>query len=114
MSSSIDKLALRIVDMHKQNINPPDASPKIAEVIGINPLKIQWGVGIILTEQKLHIPKKFNSGIPYKTINRYQDTNGVFNDIEIDQVFKIDLSVGDNVIIIPDSNYKMFYVIDLL
>lgn len=112
--NSIDKLGDMLADMHKKNINPPSASPMIAEVVEANPLKIKWGENIILDKQKLHIPKKFDTGIPYTTINRYQDTLGVFHDIEIDQVFLINLSVGDSVIIIPDTDYKMFYLIDLL
>lgn len=112
--SSIDKLAQKIASMHKENINNPSTSPKIAEVVEASPLKIKWGDGIILTAQKLHVPKIFDAGISYKTINRYQDVDGVFHDIEIDQVFKIKLSVGDKVIIIPDDDYKMFYLMDLL
>lgn len=116
--SSIDRLAQRLVSMHKENVNPPNTSPQVATVIGASPLKLKWGDGIILTDDKLHVPKIFGDGIlyKYKTKDRYQDVDGVFHDFEIDQefVFKITLSVGDNVIIIPDANYKMFFLSDLL
>lgn len=114
MSSGVDKLTQLIANMHRQNINPPDTSPQIAEVIEVSPIKIKWGDNIILNKEKLHVPKKFDAGIPYKTINRYQDVNGVFHDIEIDQLLKINLSVGDKVFVIPDIDYKMFYLVDLL
>ncbi|MED4599865.1 DUF2577 family protein [Paenibacillus validus] len=107
---SIDKLAKKIADLHNVNRNPPSTAPRIGTVADINPLKIQWGDHIILAEGKLFIPKIYREG--YMIPNRYQATDGSM--VEETILWKIDLAVGDKVIIIPDENLKMWYIVDAI
>jgi len=107
---SIDLLARRIAEMHRANSNPPSTSFRVGRVVEVGPLKLQWGDSILINEDKLVIPKRFTSG--YELPNRWQDRNG--NIIEDTVLWKVELSVGDQLIIAPDEDLKMWYIIDLI
>jgi len=81
---NIDRLARKIADMFKENMNPPSTAPRVGKVINAEPLEIQWGDSIILKKDKLHVPKGFSC----------QD--------------------GDELTIVPDENLKMFFVMNIL
>jgi len=105
---SIDRLAEKIAEMYKINRNPPSTTPRIGVVATVSPLKIKWGDHVILTEDKLYIPKIYREGVMIP--NRWQDTNG--NMVEDEILWKVELEAGDRVIIAPDEHYKMWYLIE--
>lgn len=107
---SVDRLARKLADMHKDNSNPPSTAPRIGTVVEVNPLKVQWGDHVILTEDKLLIPKLYSEG--HMIPNRYQDTNG--NMVEDTILWKIEFAKGDKVVVIPDEYLKMWYLIEIL
>lgn len=110
MADSMDLLAKKIADLYKQNRNPPSTAPRVGTVLEASPLKIQWGDNVLLTEDKLFVPRTFRDGyiIPY----RWQDTNG--NMVDDETIFKVSLDPGDKVIIIPDEYLKMWYIVEKL
>jgi len=110
MTDAVDRLARTIAKLHRENRNLPSTSLRVGEVVGINPLRVQWGDSIIISEEKLVIPKLFTTGYPIP--NRWQDTSG--NMIDDTLVWKITLSPGDYVVIAPDEYLKVWYIIDLL
>jgi acetyltransferase-like isoleucine patch superfamily enzyme len=77
---NIDRLAKKIADMHLANRNPPSTAPRVGTVVSEAPLKIQYGDNIILESRHLIIA---------------------------DHVV---ISFGDKVIIAPDSDLKIWYV----
>jgi hypothetical protein len=108
--SNLDRLAKKLVEMHTQNMNPLSTAPQIGTVVKVDPLEISWGDGILIKADKLFLPKLYLTGhlIP----NRYKDTNGSMVDETL--TWKVELSIGDRVVVIPDQNYKMFYLVDVL
>lgn len=107
---SIDRLAKKIADMNRDTKNKPSTSPRIGEVVSVQPLKISVGDQIVLQEDKLYLPKLYRDG--YMIPNKYIDTNGQVNEDPI--LWKLDFSIGDNVIISPDENLKMWFVSEIL
>ncbi|MFD3271526.1 DUF2577 family protein [Paenibacillus dendritiformis] len=104
---SVDRLAMKFADMYKKNLNPPSSAPREATVVETSPLKIKWGDSVVLTDDKLVVPKLYGAG--YKIPYRWQDTEG--NMVEAEAVFKVELKAGDKVIIAPDQDLKLFYLI---
>ncbi len=108
MDVSIDKLAKRIAELMKENRNPPSTAPRIAEIVAVNPIKVQWGASVVLTEDRLRLPTLYSEG--YLIPNRYQNTNGSMVDETL--LWKPELQIGDKVLIVPDEFLKIWYVID--
>ncbi|MFB9324211.1 MULTISPECIES: DUF2577 family protein [Bacillati] len=88
----------------------PSTSPKVGEVISVAPLKVKWGEQIVITVDKLVLPKLFTSG--YKIPNRYQDPEGRMIDEYLE--WKVDLRIGDRLILVPDEYLKTWYVFDVI
>ncbi|MFH5187679.1 DUF2577 family protein [Paenibacillus sp. TAB 01] len=107
---SIDLLARKIADLYMQNRNPPSTSLRMGRVVETNPLAVQWGDSIILKADKLIMPRIFTDGLQIP--NRWQDANG--NMVDDTVLWKIPLSVGDQLILAPDEYLQMWYVIDLV
>ncbi|MBU7320270.1 DUF2577 family protein [Paenibacillus oleatilyticus] len=104
---AIDKLARKLVEMNKANQNPPSVALRTGEVVELNPLKIQWGENVILTEDKLVLPEVYTTG--YQIPNRYMNTNGSM--VEETIPWKLSFAVGDKVVISPDEYLKIWYVL---
>ncbi|WP_232058228.1 DUF2577 family protein [Cohnella abietis] len=81
---NIDKLAQKLAEMFKANQNRPSTAPRVGDVVETTPLKIQWGDQILLTEDKLLLPRG------------------------------LVLEIGDQVVIQPDEFFKDFYVLHVL
>lgn len=79
--SSIEKLG----QLFRDRDNPPIINITVGKVISVNPLNIQWGQNVLLTEKNLIVGSIFKSGVT---------------------------KVGDKVIILPDLDFKTWYVID--
>lgn len=107
---STDKLARMIVDLHRSNQNPNSTAPRICTIVGISPLKLQWGQNIVITEDKIYLPRIYSSGIPVP--NRYQVYGGGM--VEETLMLKIELQLGDRVIVAPDETLQNWYLIDLM
>lgn len=111
----INQLGDLLVKNIKSRDNEVPTALQVGEVVSVNPIKIKWGEHIILSESNLYISKMFTDGIPYKTNDQYMDTNGNMHTVQTDQLFKIDLSIGDKVSIAPESSaYKKWFMIGLL
>ncbi len=76
----IDRLAELIAKMYKENKNPPSTAPRTAKVLSVSPLKIQYGDSIILESRHLVVAAH------------------------------VTMLPGDTVIILPSSDFKMWYV----
>jgi hypothetical protein len=105
----IERLARKFAELHKQNRNPPSTAPRTGKVVGVNPLKIQWGEHIVLTEDQIIVPTIFKQGVEIP--NRYMNTEGAM--VEEKLVFKPELKKGDKVIIIPDESLQLWYLFDV-
>lgn len=105
--NSTDRLASVLVEMYRQNRNPPSTACRIGTVIATSPLKIKWGEKIILTDDQLVIPRLYKEGypIPYQ----WQNTKGEMIAEKI--IMKVELKKGDQVIIAPDDDLQLFYMI---
>lgn len=104
---SVDRLAKKLADMHQKNTNPPSTACRVGTVVSVSPLKIQWGEHIVLTADKLVVPKLYREG--YNIPCRWQDTTG--NRIDAEMTLKVELKKGDKVMIAPDADMKLFYVL---
>lgn len=60
--SSEDRLAKLIVDLYKENRNPPSTAPRVGTVISVSPLKIQYGASVILERRHLVIGESIMPG----------------------------------------------------
>ncbi|WP_274363708.1 DUF2577 family protein [Paenibacillus thermotolerans] len=107
---SIDRLAKRIAELIKANRNPPSTALRIGVVVSSNPIKIKWGESVILTEDKLILPKLYTDGVMIP--NRYRDTNGQMVDEEL--LWKLNLENGQKVVIAPDEHLKNWFLIDVI
>lgn len=107
-----DRLAELIIDIHKQSIKSPSTHVRLAEVISISPVRLRWGEGIILENDRLVIPQIYKNGyeIPYSY--RYIDTNGDMTAETENLKLKIELTIGDKVTIAPDEHWKQWHIID--
>jgi len=108
MTDSLERLARKFAEMHKQNQNMPATSLRIATVVASDPLKLQWGDNIVITGDSLIVPKLYTSGV--KIPNRYMSAGGGMVDEEL--TWKVNLQSGDKVIVAPDEYLKLWYVVD--
>ncbi|ASJ54197.1 hypothetical protein BP422_11955 [Brevibacillus formosus] len=60
--SSEDRLAKLIVDLYKENRNPPSTAPRVGTVVSVTPLKIQYGDSVILERRHLVIGESLMPG----------------------------------------------------
>ncbi|UED78108.1 DUF2577 domain-containing protein [Brevibacillus sp. DP1.3A] len=58
----MDLLAEMIVNMYKENRNPPSTAPRVGTVVSVNPLKIQYGESVILERRHLVIGESLMPG----------------------------------------------------
>lgn len=103
MSSSIDKLA----QMFKDRDNKFFVNVTTGEVISASPLKVKWGENIILEGNSLVVSNLLKTGF------RLEYTDDAYTSVITRQLQVINpLKVGDKVIMLPDTDFKIFYVID--
>lgn len=107
---SIDRLAKKLADLHKDNRNPPSLAPRKGHVVQSSPLKIQWGDKVLLTEEKLILPKLYREGMMIP--NRYK--NNVGDMVEETLLWKPELAIGQEVLLMPDDQLRSWYVIDII
>lgn len=107
---SIERLARKIADMYKENRNPSSNAPRICTVVNVDPLRIQWGQNIVIDGEKIFLPRIYHTGIPIP--NRYQTYSGGM--VEEQLTLKIDLQLGDRVMVAPDETLQNWYLIDLV
>lgn len=105
---SIDRLARKITDMHKDNRNPNSTAPRICVVVGTNPLLLQWGQNIVIDSDKIILPRLYSAGI--QVARSYLGPSG--DAVNENLMWKIDLQIGDRVIVAPDEGLKTWYLID--
>jgi hypothetical protein len=103
MSTSIEKLA----QLFKERNNPYIINATTGKVISASPLKIQWGQNIIIEEENLLVANILKTGF---TVT-YTDTT-IEASTDRSLTIKNPLEVGDEVILLPDTDFKKFYVID--
>ena len=101
--NSIEKLA----QLFKDRDNPYIINATAGEVISTGPLKIKWGESIILGEKDLVVGSILKTGfsVPYTDDN---NAGTITKSITIINP----LSIGDKVILLPDTDFKTWYVID--
>lgn len=101
--NSIEKMA----QLFKERDNPYIINVTVGEVLSPAPLKVKWGENIIIEEKDLVVAKLLKGGFTVQ----YTDNTGsgtVTRNLQIVNP----LQAGDKVIILPDVDYKIFYVID--
>ena len=86
MTDNIDRLAKKLADMYKENRNPASAAPVMGKVISVDPIRITYGIGIILENRHLVVTGRLAGK----------------------------MEIGDKAIIIPDKDLKMWHVIDVM
>ncbi|SNR86133.1 Protein of unknown function [Anaerovirgula multivorans] len=123
--TNLEKMAKLFTDRN----NPTHINITIGKVIGVNPFRIQWGEKIIVEEENLIIARgvlsharEFSSSsagtitthtddppqeeeYSQYTILKNLNHSGNFT-------FTDTLNVGDEVIMVPDDNFKNWYIID--
>ncbi|SFB62559.1 Protein of unknown function [Cohnella sp. OV330] len=109
MTDAIDRLARKLADLHKDNRNPVSTVPRIGVVVETDPLVIRWGDRILITEDKMHLPKVYREGVMIP--NRWMDAGG--NMVEDTILWKKSFMVGDEVVIAPGDQLKEWFVFDL-
>lgn len=77
------------------------------KVISINPIRIQYGDRVILNQANLRFTNSLINGYQ----GEYTDDNGT-SVITKQATVRAELAVGDQVMMIPDNNNKIWYVID--
>lgn len=97
----------RFAQLFKERDNPYIINVTVGEVLSLSPLKIQWGENIIIEEKDLVVAKLLKGGFTVQ----YTDDTGSGTVTRNQQVVN-PLQVGDEVIMLPDVEFKMFYVID--
>lgn len=101
--NSIEKLA----QLFKDRDNPYIINATVGEIISATPLKVKWGESIIIDEKDLVIGNILKTGFSVE----YTDDNGT-GVITKSIAIVNPLSIGDKVIILPDVDFKTWYVID--
>lgn len=107
-----DRLAELIISIHKQSIKSPSTHVRLAEVISISPVRLRWGEGIILENDKLVIPQIYKEGYEIPFSYRYMNTAGNMTTETEKLKLKIELTIGDKVTVAPDEHWKQWYIID--
>lgn len=103
MSSSIEKLA----KMFKERDNQFFVNVTTGEVISASPLKVKWGENIILEGKSLIVSNLLKTGFTLEY------TDDAYTSVLTKPLQVINpLQVGDQVIMLPDTDFKIFYVID--
>ena len=106
--SNLDKL----VKMLKDRENQAYIGITQGLVIGINPLRIQYGDRIILEQRHLVIADSLVSGYTGEYTDNDTISNVGLNVTTKTVITKNPLEVGNKVIMIPDNSMKKWYVID--
>jgi len=138
---SIDRLAQRIAQMYKDNRPPKSTSPVVGKVLSISPLRIQYGNNIILEQEKLIVAERLMTGTSIVITEANMIGNDAshpatvtfHNDIGGDKTERIKrlsipeatgdnnkitaklttpLKEGDRVIMVPDQDWKSWFVLD--
>ncbi|MDT3415592.1 hypothetical protein QO009_001450 [Brevibacillus aydinogluensis] len=137
---SIDRLAQKLAQMYKDNRNPLSTAPVVGKVLSVNPLRIQYGENIILEQHKLIVAERLMTGTPVEitetsmvgddasnpaTITFHRDTGGSFTERirnlsipaagennKIKAKLTTLLQKGDRVIMVPDQDWKNWFVLD--
>jgi hypothetical protein len=101
--NNLDKLAM----MFAARDNPTLVGMTTGTVIGIDPLRIQYGDGIVLEPRHLAVSYSLLNGYT----GQYTDSNGSSSTTK-EVTCKYELQAGDKVMMIPDNALKKWYVID--
>lgn len=94
--SSIDKLA----KLFNERDNKYHINITTGIIVSADPLKVKWGESIIIEEQDLIVAKLLKDGF----VVNYTDDNGTS--------IITPLQAGDKVIMLPDNDFKNWYLID--
>ncbi|QQE75223.1 DUF2577 domain-containing protein [Brevibacillus composti] len=138
---SIDRLAQKIAEMHKQNRNPKSTAPVVGKVLSISPLRIQYGDNVLLEQEKLIVAERLMAGTNIEiteanmvgndasnpaTITFHREVGGDLTERikrlsipaaagennKVMAKLTTPLQEGDQVIMIPDQDWKKWYVLD--
>jgi hypothetical protein len=101
--SNLDKLA----KLFSARDNPFLINITKGDVISVNPVRIKYGDNIILEAKHLYIADSLISGYS----GEYTDDNGTTTETK-NVTVKNSLQVGDKVMMIPDTSFKYWYIID--
>lgn len=100
---NLDKLAKLFAD----RTNPYTINITVGEVLSASPLRIQYGDSIILEERHLIVADSLVNGFT----GEYEDDNGSAVETKTITV-KNPLEQGDQVILIPDTEFKTWFLLD--
>jgi Protein of unknown function (DUF2577). len=138
---SIDRLAQKLAQMYKDNRNPLSTAPVVGKVLSVNPLRIQYGENIILEQHKLIVAERLMMGTPVEitetnmvgndasnsaTITFHREVGGDLTERikrlsipaatgennKIVAKLTTPLQAGNRVIMIPDQDWKNWFVLD--
>jgi len=101
--TNLEKMAKLFSDRN----NPEAIGITTGEVISTTPLKVSWGDSVVLENDKLVVANLLLNGF---SVNYTDDT--IYSTTTKTITIKNPLQQGDMVIMIPDSNYKLWYVLD--
>lgn len=97
----------KMAELFNSRNNPATIGITTGKVISTSPLKISWGDSVVLENDKLVVANLLKNGFNVD----YLDDNGTTITTKTVTI-KNSLQQGDTVIMVPDSEYKLFYVID--
>ena len=97
----------KMAQLFNSRNNPEAIGITTGKVVSTNPLKISWGDSVVLDNDKLIVANLLKNGFSVD----YLDDNGTSTTTRT-LTIRNSLQQGDTVIMIPDSNYKLWYVID--
>ncbi len=101
--TSVEKLGM----MFKERTNKFNVNITSGEVVSVSPLKIKWGEDIIIESKKIILANLISSGF----VVEYTDSTGTGSTTKTITI-KNPLKVNDKVIMVPDDDFNMWYVID--
>ena len=89
----------RLGQIFKERDNKISVNITTGEVISISPLRIKWGENVLLGISQIVLANILKDG--------FEVQHG-----ETTVIIKNPLKAGDRVIMVPDDNFKNWYVID--
>jgi hypothetical protein len=100
--NGIEKFAKLFIERN----NPYHINIDIADVVSTSPLRIKYGDSIILQSDKLILNNILKDGFTVEYTDT-SDSGTATKQITI----KDSLQIGDKVMIVPDNDFKLWYVI---
>lgn len=97
----------KFAELFNQRNNDNHINITTGIVLSTEPLKVRWGENVIIESKDLIIANLLKNGFTVE----YQDNNGLTIELKTMTIVN-PLQNGDEVIMIPDKQYKTWYVLD--